>query len=109
MSAYPGLGKVLMWAGVVLVAPSLVASVYFGIDVVKQWLAPAPVARAPLDANAHPIEVVARGGDGGGERVVERGGWDCAGAVCGGAGFSGRGGFAVFCGAAVARLDSVKS
>jgi hypothetical protein len=39
----------------------LVASVYFGIDVVKQWLAPAPVARAPLDANAHPIEVVARG------------------------------------------------
>ena len=61
MSAYPGLGKVLMWAGVVLGAPSLVASVYFGIDVVKQWLAPAPVARAPLDANAHPIEVVARG------------------------------------------------
>jgi hypothetical protein len=56
MSAYPGLGKVLMWAGVVLGAPSLVASVYFGIDVVKQWLAPAPV-----DANAHPIEVVARG------------------------------------------------
>ena len=56
MSAHPVLGNILMWAGVVLGAPSLVASVYFGIDVVKQWLAPAPV-----DANAHPIEVVARG------------------------------------------------
>ncbi len=56
MSAHPVWGNILMWAGVVLGAPSLVASVYFGIDVVKQWLAPAPV-----DANAHPIEVVARG------------------------------------------------
>ncbi len=61
MSAHPVLGNILMWAGVVLGVPALGASVYFGIDVVKQWMAPAAAARAPLDANAHPIEVVARG------------------------------------------------
>ena len=61
MSAHPVLGNVLMWAGVVLGVPSLAASIYFGIDVVKQWMAPAAVARPPLDSNAHPIEVVARG------------------------------------------------
>ena len=61
MSARLVVGNVLMWAGVVLGLPSLVASVYFGIDVVKQWMAPAAAVRPALDANAHPIEVVARG------------------------------------------------
>lgn len=61
MSARLVAGNVLMWAGVVLGLPSLAGVVYFGIDVVKQWMAPAAVAQAPLDGNAHPIEVVARG------------------------------------------------
>lgn len=58
MTAHPLLAKLLLYVSVPLGIVSGIGSVYFGIDVVKQWLRPpAP----PSQSGDHPIEVVARG------------------------------------------------
>lgn len=61
MSARLVVGKVLAWTGIVLGVPSAGSTLFFGIDAVPILLRPDPPRAAPLDPNAHPLEVAARG------------------------------------------------
>ena len=61
MRAHPVVGKILEWTGMVLGVPSGGSVLFFGIDAVPILLRPDPPRAAPLDPNAHPIEVAARG------------------------------------------------
>lgn len=61
MTVRHGFSILFLWISIPLGIVSLGFSVYFGIDVVKLWMAPKEPPRAPLAADAHPIEVVARG------------------------------------------------
>lgn len=58
MTAHPLMARLLLYISVPLGLVSAGFSIYFGIDVVEQWLRPAP---PPSQSGDHPIEVVARG------------------------------------------------
>lgn len=58
MTAHPLLAKLLLYVSVPLGIVSGIGSIYFGIDVLNQWLRP-PLR--PSQSGDHPIEVVARG------------------------------------------------
>jgi hypothetical protein len=61
MTVRQGFSILLLWVSIPLGVVSFGLAVFFGIDVVKVWMAPPPAPRTPLPDNPHPIEVVARG------------------------------------------------
>jgi hypothetical protein len=61
MTVRQGFSLLFLWISIPLGVVSLGFAVYFGIDVVKLWIAPKEAPRAPLADDANPIEVVARG------------------------------------------------
>jgi hypothetical protein len=60
MTVRHGFSVLFLWISIPLGVTSLGFSLYFGLDVMKIWMAPQKQS-APLAADAHPIEVVARG------------------------------------------------
>ena len=61
MTVRHGFSILFLWISIPLGVASLGFSIYFGIDVVKNWMAPPKQESAPLGPDANPIEVVARG------------------------------------------------